>query len=388
MWLYAEGFIQGIYSEDMNRKLTFWKVIGILFFWPYLLLWWLGKRLIHNHKISKEVPSLAPEKRVDDTSQGVGDEDKNRSITTTGKTNELVESLRIPEPTRSMLFTTDEDTSKIQDALGISVTINLDPNTGNSSVSTEEKSFFSEPSLIWTKLSIKPNNWLEDKAMYWPSYSAFDPEHRYQYLRWLRDIEKPTNLSYVFLYFYGLERHMLIGNYDGAVDEILRLIKSHTKPSFRSYATTSLITASIIRGRLDIIERAPFLLEEEVDEALALRIKVGTSMTAEDVISIASKVGFTNKRYIKLHPKMFNRNLTKVISDFEKKHGNILSIFNLDEFKKEDAQVFANMSIPEKYRTAKIPVILDNKRFKSAMFGALSEAHRRTKIELHPINKK
>ena len=87
--------------------------------------------------------------------------------------------------------------------------------------------------------------------MYWPSYSAFSPEARYEYLRWLSDITQPTNLSYVFLYFYGLERHLLVGEYDAAVDEIVRLLKAHPKKSFIQYASQSLIIASLLTYYID-----------------------------------------------------------------------------------------------------------------------------------------
>lgn len=252
-----------------------------------------------------------------------------------------------------------------------------------------EKGFYAEPSLIWKRLAVEPNNWLEERPMYWPSYAQFSPEHRYQYLKWLQDIEKPTNLSYVFLYFYGLERHMLIGSYDAAVDEVLRLLNSHRKGSFRSYATTSLIVASIYRNKMGfVIEKAPFLLEEEVDEALAHRIAKGTSMSPEDMISIASKVGYTNKRYIKDEPEIFKKHLQNIIDEFENKYGKVLSAFRLSDFKQVKVNVFANMSIPEQFREVKVPQILHDKKFDQAMNNALKEAHERTKNELAEIRKK
>lgn len=296
--------------------------------------------------------------------------------------DDLVESLLIPEPTRSLLFITDEDTSKIQSAMGTSIMIRFDPSTGEAEMTEDKKGFYAEPSLVWTRLPIKRNDELETQAMYWPSYSEFSPVHRWQYLRWLRDVESPTNLSYVFLYFYGLERHLLVGEYDKAVDEIIRLLKVHTQKSFRLYACSSLIAASLVRKRLDITERAPFLLEEEVDEALALRVIKGTSMSPDDMISIASRVGFTNRRYIKLHPELFKHHLQSAINEFEMKYGKVMSVFKLDDFKKENASVFANMSIPVESRTAKVPIILDDKKFQSIIRNALQEAHSRTKNDL------
>lgn len=292
------------------------------------------------------------------------------------QSSSITESLLIPEPTRSLLWTTDEDTSKVENATSITIV------TDGVNFHNKENGFYSEPSLIWTKLPIKANNELIQEAMYWPSYSSFSPEVRYQYLRWLGDITQPTNLSYVFLYFYGLERHLLIGEYDEAVDEIARLLKAHPKKSFVNYASQSLIVASLARDRLDIVDRVPSLLEEEIDEALALRIIKGTSMTPEDVISIANKVGFNNNRYIKLYPELFKEELQKHIDQFEKQFGSLMSTFKLEDFTQEETTVFANLSIPERIRLVKVPVILKDQRFSNGMNNLLQSAHNEIKAKI------
>jgi|GEM_PF-3038080 len=291
-----------------------------------------------------------------------------------------VKSLLIPEPTRSLLWITDEDASKIEHAGSFTLAISIT----DEGVRVDEKQngFYAEPSLIWTQLPIKPNDALIQEAMYWPAYSSFTPEARYQYLRWLGDITQPTNLSYVFLYFYGLERHLLVGDYDAAVDEITRLLEAHPKKSFINYASQSLIVASLGRDRLDIIERVPSLLEEEIDEALALRIIKGTSMTPDDVISISSRVGFNNKRYIKLYPDIFSEELQKHIDEFEQQFGNLLSTFKLEDFKREETTVFANLSIPESIRQIKVPAILDDKRFSTGIYNLLQAAHDSVKARI------
>lgn len=294
----------------------------------------------------------------------------------TGGNSSIVESLLIPEPTKSLLWTTDADTSMIESATSIRVVIN------QSRFQQQENGFYSEPSLIWTKLPIKPNQELIDEAMYWPSYSAFSPEARYQYLNWLRDITQPTNLSYVFLYFYGLERHLLVGDYDAAVDEIARLLEAHPKKSFIQYASRSLVVASLAKGRLDVVERVPSLLSEEIDETLAIRIIKGTSMTPEDVIEISSRVGFKNKRYINMYPEIFKQELQKQIDLYEDQFGNLLSTFKIDDFKRVQSSAFANLSIPERVRQVKVPVILDDKRFSDGILQMLRSAHDGVKSKL------
>lgn len=360
----------------MKKRSLTTNIILVLLFWPFIIACWLFKYIAKEVRSSQQAAKLSSNHR-EVSSRTTSNEQPGLVKSEKG----VMPSLQIPEPTKSLLWITDEDPSKIEHAGSINISISI-TDTGDVRMDQQQNGFYSEPSLIWTKLAIKPNTELATEAMYWPEYSRFYPETRYQYLNWLRDITQPTNLSYVFLYFYGLERHLLVGNYDGAVDEIIRLLQHHKKKSFQQYASRSLIIASVAKGRLDIIERAPFLLEEEIDEALALRIHKGTSMTPEDIIDIASKVGFTNKRYIKLHPELFKQELQRQIDKFESEHGKLLSIFNLEDFRREESSVFANMSIPEKVRTVKVPVILEDKKFSSGMRLLLQATHDNVKARL------
>lgn len=298
--------------------------------------------------------------------------------------NKLSVSFQIPEPTRSLVFITDENISKRKNPMSISITISLDFENGkaNTTRDNNKASLYAEPSLIWTKLPVKKNNDLEEKAMYYPSYAELSAEQRYQYINWLRNVEQETNLSYVFLYYYGLERHLLIGNYDAAVDEILRLLKFHDRGSFKSYATTALIAASVYRKRPDILNKAPFILEDISDISLYLRYDLQKEFVAKDIISMANRVKFYNKRYIKLKPDLFEKVLQKIIDDYHDKNGFILDQIGFFNF---DNQVyFANMSIPDKARAIKTPQIIKNEKFKKVIYDLLNQTH----LEIKEMSKK
>lgn len=309
-------------------------------------------------------------------SSSVSSKNEHDLIVPHGSSSSLAESLLIPEPTRSLLWTTDADTSLIESATSIRVVVSP------SGVHRQENGFYAEPSLIWKKLPIEQNSELVQEAMYWPSYSAFNPKARYQYLRWLQDITQPTNLSYVFLYFYGLERHLLVGDYDAAVDEIARLLKHHTKKTFVQYASRSLVVASLAKDRLDVLDRIPSLLSEEIDETLAMRIMKSTTMTPDDIIDISSRVGFKNKRYIKLYPDVFRLELQKRIDEYERQFGKLLGVFELSDFSRAQSDVFANQSIPERIRHVQVPVILDDTRFSKGIHSLLQSAHEGVKARL------
>lgn len=69
------------------------------------------------------------------------------------------------------------------------------------------------PCLINPKLKVASDHVRTDVDMgYWPSYSDITSEHRLTYLTWLstgkRDASFPV--GYAFLYFYGLERRLLV----------------------------------------------------------------------------------------------------------------------------------------------------------------------------------
>ena len=84
---------------------------------------------------------------------------------------------------------------------------------------------------------------------YWPSYDSITPKSRAAYLEWLAsDRSDPeTCIGYVFLYFYGIERRLLVDDGNGAVPlnerealllELKRLKNIYgNNRSFNDYAT-------------------------------------------------------------------------------------------------------------------------------------------------------
>ncbi len=97
-----------------------------------------------------------------------------------------------------------------------------------------------------------------DLMGYWPKYDSIPAKCRGAYLKWLADgrSEPEANIGYVFLFFYGLERRLIV---DGArnkvseteratiVKEVVRLLKIYgTNGSFAGYANNLLATEWIL----------------------------------------------------------------------------------------------------------------------------------------------
>jgi hypothetical protein len=263
--------------------------------------------------------------------------------------NRVAAIFHIPEPTKSLLWITDEDISKIRP--------------------------YSEPSLIWRKLPVQENDELEMNPMYFPSYSGLSPTCRYQYLNWLKDITKPTNLSYVFLYYYGLERNLLVGKYKEAVKEIFRLLQWHDKGTFRSYAQTALLIAGIHKKDTELFKNSNLILDGHTNEGLIGKKLINQNITPKDIIKLSNNVGFTNKRYIKLYPDMFELELGRLQREHEYDNGPLLEMIDLSKLKYEVSSVFANVSIPVKVRQIKIPQLLSDENFKNQLKTLLEKTH-------------
>jgi uncharacterized tellurite resistance protein B-like protein len=87
---------------------------------------------------------------------------------------------------------------------------------------------------------------------YWPSYNSISPEARASYLQWLASgkSDPEADIGYVFLYFYGLERRILVDfprdiaarnelpTIEAELERLLAIYRSNA--SFNSYASSLL----------------------------------------------------------------------------------------------------------------------------------------------------
>ncbi|MDS1310750.1 TerB N-terminal domain-containing protein [Marinobacter xiaoshiensis] len=133
----------------------------------------------------------------------------------------------------------------------------------------------SEASLIDESLEVVQATCRDsDESLgYWPRYSGLSPKCRGAYLNWLssRREDPDALLGYVFLYFYGLERRIIVDSLvSGRVDdtefaaiasEIRRLLTIYgKKPAFNNYAFRLLEWMKLLRPEQISIS------SDEVDE--------------------------------------------------------------------------------------------------------------------------
>ncbi|MEU4476484.1 TerB N-terminal domain-containing protein [Micromonospora sp. NPDC023966] len=148
-----------------------------------------------------------------------------------------------------------------------------------------------EPALIDPTLRIDRNrpDWDGIGLDYWPSYGTLPASSRAAYLTWLADGRRygAAPIGYVFLFFYGLERRVLVDiSNDRALRreipaiaaEVRRLLKIYgANNSFRSYASSFLQVLELIgAAESDGSEgRPPELAPDRWPIPMQLRLALG-----------------------------------------------------------------------------------------------------------------
>ena len=117
-----------------------------------------------------------------------------------------------------------------------------------------------ESSLVDDTLPIKnaPMTYNDDSLGYWAKYSELSAKGRGAYLAWLSSERnnRDTPIGYIFIYFYGIERRLLVDFDRGNVsdeecyslyEEVLRLLNIYgNNNSFHEYATNLIEYMSIV----------------------------------------------------------------------------------------------------------------------------------------------
>jgi hypothetical protein len=135
---------------------------------------------------------------------------------------------------------------------------------------------------------------------YWPSYDSISPEARASYLQWLSQgkSDPQADIGYVFLYFYGLERRVLVDvEHDASAKaelpvmekEIRRLLGIYrNNGSFRSYASSLLdyldareCTVSSLESLLQLSLASGGGLDTHLRVGLGLHAQEGKPLSAD-----------------------------------------------------------------------------------------------------------
>jgi len=151
--------------------------------------------------------------------------------------------------------------------------------------------YSSESSLVDDKLKIQNSEmtYSDNSLGYWPQFISISPKCRGAYINWLASdrSDKNTPIGYVFIYFYGIERRVLIDGQNNLVDdseyislfdEINRLRKIFQENrSFYNYSTRLMEYMCLSR------QKVVSILEDEEDyltsnDSLLFKHKLATTV--------------------------------------------------------------------------------------------------------------
>ena len=190
-----------------------------------------------------------------------------------------------------------------------------------------------DPSLIDPSKKVAARGAYSDRngMDYWPSYSDITPEARRAYLQWLADgRQDPTaNIGYVFLFFYGLERRVILdgsGEGDEAkaaqadrpaiAREIRRLLDIYggQSGSFQRYAT-DLLTVVELDTYSDKLYTQP-LPEFPDSYELPLYLRLALGQCAMDSVLVPAPLALA---WVRRDPNIYLRTpATRCAEQFEK----------------------------------------------------------------------
>ena len=256
-----------------------------------------------------------------------------------------------------------------------------------------------EPSLIFMSMPMKQpvDEILIPRPPYYPHYVGLTPEQRWIYLKLLSNPYNPKiDIGYVFILYYGLERHLLHGDFHSAFNVILKLRGVHKNKSFQYYSGNALILSALWKGKGEYIP--PFIksLGDEREYHFSVNLLLmsyysfNVPFQPKDIMLTAKEFLFTKTNYIKNNHDVFENCLKETIKEKTGlEHINLKDFFTdsvVESLRRFDTHIYANTSLVS--TEISIPILITNQKFKSHMLMYLILAHEKTKQKLAEMRKK
>jgi hypothetical protein len=255
-----------------------------------------------------------------------------------------------------------------------------------------------EPSLIFTKerISAPKDGLIVERPPYFPTYIGLTQEQKWTYLKLLTNpYDTNIDIGFVFILYYGLERHLLEGDFESAFRVILKLRDAHTNKSFQSYSANALVLTSMLYKRADLALEFIKSLNKGHELAFSDNLFVvcyfsfDLPLKAADLMRMAKTFEFTNISYIKNQPKIFEECLCSVmeakIGSLELDIKRYVTKTELRKIRVQEVNIFANPSIIDK--VFPVPLVADIFQFKKIVNQLLELAHEKTKETLAVMRK-
>lgn len=244
-----------------------------------------------------------------------------------------------------------------------------------------------EPSQIFTRMPVELPNDVRtvDRPPYYPTYAELTPLQKGAYLKWLENPYNPEiDIGFVFILYYGLERHLLCGNEEKALEVILKLRDVHTNKSFQQYSASASILTAIHTGKGEFAISFLRSLDKEheinnfpANLYLICASSLNLHMFASDIVRISSWFGFDNRLYIKKYPDIFINTLSEEIEKLKQRKyllvSDFLSEYDINAMTRHEVTIFANTSLRD--TKVSIPFITESEKMQSPIFNLLQNTH-------------
>ena len=341
-----------------------------------------------SFKISKDVPEIDNDKELLETNNELLEETpklehhgKDVAIFTQIQQQEkwlIKNSIHFHEDIKDLLWFAD------------SPLLNIDPKQFIKTVKSSglrldfTYSGYPEPSMIFTKYPIEfPKLFSDvDPLGYYPSYIELDPLQKGMYIKFLENPYKTKiDIGYLFLLYYGLERHLLLDDWEKSADVILKLRKCHKHKSFQSYSASALILTAIYKEQGELALKVISELDAEqflpITEYLLCASSFNLHITSRELMYYAEWFGFHNTRYIKNQTELFSKVLSDLIYIQYFRNYVLISDFLRDkdiaELQTHKIKIFANVSLSDV--RVEVPYLNESEKLRTAVCSLLQETH-------------
>lgn len=282
-------------------------------------------------------------------------------------------------PNQDLLFISDEEPGHI--SVGPSLCISISFYDGEIKFDTNDSD---DPSTIFLKLPIRQPT-REDSVEplgYYPSYAGLSPEQRWIYLNWLQDVTKEVDIGYVFVYYYGLERHLLTGIFDRAFDEILKLRGYHKNNSFLGYSESSLLNSSLLMKRPDKLQELQQnnAISSFSNSLFLIAYYNQYNLSTENLMLIFDRMSGLNKRYFRENRQQFQNLLSDTLTEhFNAESFPFAENYDIEETTRARYPLFANISLPDNVRTPELPNFYEHERLMNDLKNVFNITHEKFK---------
>jgi len=230
------------------------------------------------------------------------------------------------------------------------------------------------------------NQWEGDRTE--RGYMSLTPEQRWVYLNWLQDPMQAIHENYLQLYYLGLERHLLLGDFDEAYAEVSELRKNHHDEFFLDFSVSSLLASCAIRDRP---ECARELLSHTSysDFCSGIRTvvasRLGMGLSVDDIIELSrSRRNWQdrpNMLYLNAYPDLFRETLRKVLLAHYGQESMPLPNPTdlLDCLSEYNAILYQNWSFSDDVTVMRLPDIAEHRATRDTTNALMAETHRAVK---------